>query len=253
MEHTDVDTRLSRVKTHWTLVFQAHQGQAEETSAVQRLLLRYYGGAYRYLLGTVHDAAIAEELTQDFAVRFLRGDFQRADPKRGRFRDFLKTALRHLVIDYWRVKKKGTPLPADSNLEIPAETAEVEALDREFLEKWREELLAQTWAALAEDEKKTGRPYHTVLQWKAEDARLSAAQLADRLGATQGKLFTEIGIRQLLYRARQRFAELLVDEVARSLPGRTPQELEQELIDLNLLEYCQSALKRRADEEPRTK
>jgi hypothetical protein len=73
--------------------------------------------------------------------------------------------------------------------------------------------------------------------------------LARRLGAELHKPFTEIGIRQLLYRARQRFAELLVEEVARSLPGATPQELEQELIDLSLLEYCQSALKRRGRED----
>jgi RNA polymerase sigma-70 factor (ECF subfamily) len=247
-EPADVEERLSRLKTHWTLVFQAHKGQAQETAAVQQLLLRYYGAAYRYLLGTVRDATAAEELTQDFAVRFLRGNFQRADPKRGRFRDFLKTALRHLVIDYWRVKNKGTPLPADSSLEIAAETEE--AHDQEFLEKWREELLGQTWAALLEDQKKTRRPYHTVLQWKAADAEASAAQMADRLTAELGKPFSETGIRQLLYRARQRFAELLVDEVARSLPGRTQEQLELELIDLNLLEYCQSAVKRRAEESP---
>jgi hypothetical protein len=78
---------------------------------------------------------------------------------------------------------------------------------------------------------------------------LTATQLAERLAKELGKPFTEVGVRQLLFRGRQRFAELLVDEVACSLPGRTQQELEQELIDLNLLEYCQSALKRRAEEE----
>jgi hypothetical protein len=58
-----------------------------------------------------------------------------------------------------------------------------------------------------------------------------------------GKAFTIAGTRQLLHRARKRFAELLLDEVARSLPTSAPDHLEQELIDLNLLHYCRSALK----------
>src|SRR3712207_7176976 len=49
--------------------------------------------------------AAAEELLQEFAVRFLRGDFRRADPQRGRFRDYVKTALIHLVIDHQRAEQ----------------------------------------------------------------------------------------------------------------------------------------------------
>jgi hypothetical protein len=35
--------------------------------------------------------------------------------------------------------------------------------------------------------------------------------------------------------------------VATSLEGPTPEELEQELIDLDLLDYCREGLRRRAD------
>jgi RNA polymerase sigma-70 factor (ECF subfamily) len=240
------DEHLSRVKTQWTLVFQAHKDA--DTAAAQALLLRYYGAAYRYLLGTLRDATAAEDLTQEFAVRFLRGDFQRADPKRGRFRDFLKTSLRHLVIDHWRRKGKAVQaLPADS-LAMPAAPADdSEDLDRAFLEKWREELLGHTWQALQAEQDATGQPYHTVLRWRAEDPQVRSAAMAERLRTLLGRTFSEVGVRQVLYRARQRFAELLVDEVGRSLPGATPADVEQELIELNLLDYCQSALQRRAE------
>src|SRR4051794_28381156 len=98
--------RLSRIKTRWTMVFQAHRGQGAEMAAAQRrLLLRYYRAAFRYLRAMVRDVDAAEELTQDFVVRFCRGDFKRADPSRGRFRDLLKRALRHMVIDFWRHKR----------------------------------------------------------------------------------------------------------------------------------------------------
>jgi DNA-directed RNA polymerase specialized sigma24 family protein len=98
MEPDDLNVRLASISTQWTKLFRAHQDQGDAATAAQReLLLRYYGAVYRYLLGTLRDPAAAEELTQEFAVRFLRGDFHRADPQQGCFRDFVRTALRHLA------------------------------------------------------------------------------------------------------------------------------------------------------------
>ena len=53
------------------------------------------------------------------------------------------------------------------------------------------------------------------------------------------------GVRQTLHRARERFADLLLDEVIQSLDHPDAERLEQELIDLALLEYCRPALERR--------
>jgi RNA polymerase sigma-70 factor (ECF subfamily) len=244
MEPSDLNQRLSSIKTSWTTLFQAHGAEVNARNAAQRqLLLRYYGAVYRYLLGTLHDPAAAEELTHDFAVHFLRGDFKRADPQRGRFRDFLKTALRHLAHDYWRKQKKApAPLPSESSAPVGAAAAEIDALDRQFLDSWREELFAHTWDALAEVERHSGQPYHTVLRSKTEQPKVRAAQVAARLSAERGKPFTEEGVRQVLHRARKKFAELLVAEVARSLQGSEADELEQELIALDLLGYCRAAL-----------
>src|SRR5262249_12027881 len=130
----------------------AHQGGASMTAAQQQLVLRYHGAVYRYLLGMLRDAGAAEELSQEFAVRFLRGDFAGANPQRGRFRDFLKTALRHLVIDHWRQKdrdRKQAPLP-DEPADTAAEAGTLAESDAAFLAGWREELFARTWKALAQ-------------------------------------------------------------------------------------------------------
>jgi RNA polymerase sigma-70 factor (ECF subfamily) len=246
MQPNELATRLSGIKTHWTTLFLAHQSGDAKIAAQEQLLLRYYGAVYRYLLGIVREPAAAEELTQDFAVRFLRGDFRRADPGRGRFRDFLKTALRHLAQDYWRKTDKAlSPLPSDSSGGVPGADPDWEALDQPFLDKWREELLARAWEALEELQSKTGQPYYTALRSKTEQPEVRSAQLAEQLSATLGKPYTENGVRQLLYRARHHFADLLVAEVARSLESEEPAELEQELIELDLLCYCQSALERR--------
>ena len=45
------DLRLSRIVTAWNSVLEAHGScTADATSARQRLLLRYHGAVYRYLL-----------------------------------------------------------------------------------------------------------------------------------------------------------------------------------------------------------
>jgi DNA-directed RNA polymerase specialized sigma24 family protein len=246
MKPDELNDRLSSIKTSWSKLFQAHRGESDAaTAARQQLLLRYYGAVYRYLLGALCDPAAAEELTQEFAVSFLRGDFKNVDPERGRFRDFLRTALRHLAITYWRDREKALPpLPPDG----PGRAAGPpdDDFDRVFLDKWREELLARTWEALAKAQEESGQPYHTVLRCKTKNPELRSAQLAEQVGAQVGKAYTEAGLRQLLHRARERFAQLLVEEVARSLETSGTAKLEQELIELNLLDYCRPALERRA-------
>ena len=52
------------------------------------------------------------------------------------------------------------------------------------------------------------------------------------------------GFRQTLHRARKKFAEHLLCEVAHTLESPTQGRLEQELADLGLLEYCRPALER---------
>jgi RNA polymerase sigma-70 factor (ECF subfamily) len=247
MDSNDLTSRLSNIKTRWTVMFQAHQLSGDaSTAARQQLLLRYYGAVYRYLLGTVRDPTAAEELTQEFALRFLRGDFHRADRERGRFRDFVRTALRHLAHDYWNKKGRGpAPLQPAQAEELAAPDQDPAGPDPAFLEQWRDELLARTWEALEEVQNRTGQPFHTLLRWKTEQPELRSVQLGARLGEMQGKSFTETGVRKLLQRARQHFADLLVEETSRSLETAAPEQLEQELIDLDLLVYCRPALGRR--------
>ena len=84
-----------------------------------------------------------------------------------------------------------------------------------------------------------------MLRWKTEQPDQRSAQMAERLSARQGRPYTENAVRKLLHRARNLFADLLVEEVARSLGTSDQEALEQELIDLDLLDYCRSALERR--------
>jgi hypothetical protein len=58
--------------------------------------------------------------------------------------------------------------------------------------------------------------------------------MAQVLGHRLGKPLTAAAMRQTIHRAREKFADLLIDEVARSLQTGDVERLEQELIDLGL-------------------
>lgn len=119
----------------WTQMFQAHTADTKN-SELAILVQRYQGAVYRYLWGAVRDPDAAEDLCQEFALRFVRGDFHRADPERGRFRDYLKAALIRLVIDYQRARQAWPKQVAGEAPEPAASSQEAT-----FLDGWREELL----------------------------------------------------------------------------------------------------------------
>jgi RNA polymerase sigma factor (sigma-70 family) len=236
--------RISQIHTLWTVVGQAGgDGTTRAINAAQEQLLERYGKAvYRYLLGAIRDTDVADELYQEFALRFVRGDLAGADPQRGRFRDYLKGVLSHLVGDHYRRKRKQ-PLALNPDFD-PAAAAE-EALaesDAAFQESWRNELLGRAWSALAQIEKQSGQPFHTVLQYRAAHPEARSEQMAIELSQQMAKQVNAAWVRQTLHRAREKFAELLLDEVLQTLRTPTMGDLEQELIDIGLIEYCRPAL-----------
>jgi hypothetical protein len=127
--------------------------------------------------------------------------------------------------------------------ELAAAPATPEA-DRAFRESWREELLDRTWQALAEAERQTGNRFYAVLRLRTEQPGWSSAELAEELGRRLGKPHTVGSTRTLLSRARDCFADMLLREVIDSLEHPSRERLHEELSDLNLLAYCEAALKR---------
>jgi RNA polymerase sigma-70 factor (ECF subfamily) len=77
---------------------------------------------------------------------------------------------------------------------------------------------------------------------RAEKADLRSTALAAELSVKLNKPISSDGVRQTLHRAREKFAEILLAEVAQTLVSPTLHDLEQELIDVDLHQYCQPAL-----------
>ena len=175
MQTDELNQRLSRIHTMWTQLHQAHGGGVG--AAQWAVLERYQRAIYRYLLGAVRDADVAEELSQEFALRFLRGDFRRANPERGRFRDYLKTSLVHLVTDYHRARQ-AAPGPLAPDIADPAAVSlALEENDKSFVANWRTELLDRTWQALRE----FNPTYHAALQLRIENPEMPSSEMATLL------------------------------------------------------------------------
>jgi RNA polymerase sigma factor (sigma-70 family) len=237
---------LNEIATHWTVVRQAH-GEEAVGAARAALMERYSGAVYRYLLGALRDRDAADDLFQDFCLRFLRGDFRNANPEKGRFRDFVKTALFHLIVDYQN-RRRSAPrvLPVEA-ADVAAAPQGLSCSEQQFLESWRNEILGRTWQALERNSEVTGQAYFRVLRCRSNHPDLSSAELAEQLSVELGRSLKADWVRQNLRRAREQFTDLLVDELAATLEEPTRQRLEEELEDLGMLDYCREALDRRGN------
>jgi RNA polymerase sigma-70 factor (ECF subfamily) len=236
---------LSQIETRWTELFQAHQGGPDAAATAQAaLMIRYSGAILRYLVKATGDPHLAEDLAQDFAVRFLQGDFRGADPSKGRFRDFVKRAVLNLMVDHHRRRRVRPRHLEEDDPEPTIPGPDFAELDRPFLESWREQVQVHAWDALADYERQTGRPYHTVLRFRADHPDLRSPQMAETLSERLGRPLTAVWVRQMLFQAREVFADFVIAEVARTLKASTREGVEQELIALDLLESCRSALER---------
>jgi RNA polymerase sigma-70 factor (ECF subfamily) len=244
VEDEEIEAHLSQLSTQWTIVFEAHSGKPDvATEAAGRLMCRYAGAVHRYLLRALRNPDVAADLNQEFALRFLRGDFRHCHPTRGRFRDYVKRAVQNLINDHYRRRRPALPLDQDV-AEADGGGSASSQFEQEFLESWKNDLLGRAWAALLELERTEGHPYHTVLRLRVDQRDVRSAQLAEQLSATLCRPITAGAFRQAVQRARHRFVNYLIKEVAASLEHPSLEQIEDELRDLELLDFCRPYLKR---------
>jgi RNA polymerase sigma factor (sigma-70 family) len=246
MDEGSIQQHLSQISTAWTAVIAAHHGPADAAAEAQKLLVkRYQAAIYSYLLGAVRSSDVADELFQEFALRLVRGDFKAADPRRGRFRSFLKTSLYHLIVDHQR-RQQRQPLPLSAD--VPDQTSAPSLPDETeaaFLEAWRGDLMRRAWEALADHDRQKGQHLYTVLRFRGDHPKVRSAEMVKQISARVGRPVTAEWIHKRLFMARQKFTELLVEEVEQSLEDATPEQVAEELAEVGLLEYCKAALDRR--------
>lgn len=89
--------------THWSIVLRAGAPAGPEaSSALETLCRQYWYPLYAFVRRQGKPHHEAEDCTQEFLARLLRGDgIAQARPDRGRFRTFLLTSLRNLLTNEW--------------------------------------------------------------------------------------------------------------------------------------------------------
>ena len=227
--------------TRWSVILSSlDEGSESEKArvALGHLCRTYWRPVFAYISRCGHSVPDAQDLTQDFFVTILDGDLlQRADPARGRFRSLLVKSLQHFLKDAHAkvtAQKRGGDVEfvswddwmaeAPSRLTVPAGALETWTPEMLFDVRWAATVAERALRSLQEECASLGRQrVFDVLQssLSADREEISYAALAQELGVGVGE------IRNALHRLRQRYRQLLRNEVAHTVA--TPDEVEGEL------------------------
>jgi RNA polymerase sigma factor (sigma-70 family) len=219
--------------TRWTLVVAAGDPRRKDArSALVSLCENYWYPLYAYLRRRGYQADPAQDLTQEFFIRVLEGQYlDRADPEKGRFRSFLLTSLKFFVADEedrQRARKRGggqlVPFEFSSGEErYQREPAHDETPERIFERRWALSVLDRVVEKLRDEFVQHGRLEHferlKIFLLGQSDAPYAA--LALEMNTSEGALKVAI------HRLRKRYRELLRQEIADTVAD--PAEVESEL------------------------
>jgi RNA polymerase sigma-70 factor (ECF subfamily) len=221
--------------TRWTVVVTAGGVESPQSQvALERLCQTYWYPLYAYVRRQGRSPEDAQDLTQEFFARLLAGNWvERADPNRGKFRSFLLTVMNRFLIDEWdkaRAQKRGGGVRL---LPLQFETAEtrygLDPADRTtpeqvFERRWAMALLEEVLRRLRNEYKVDGKE-ETFAALNSclvgERADQPYAELAVKLGTSEGT------IKSAVHRMRQRYRQLLREEIAHTVT--TPDEVNEEL------------------------
>lgn len=224
--------------TQWSIVVAAgHRSSPDSKHALESLCHAYWYPLYAYVRRRVPDVNEAHDLTQAFFAELLEKNYVgSATPERGRFRTFLLTAFKHFLGKRWekaRAQKRGGGRPsisldfqsADSSLRIEP-TAGLTA-EQLYERQWALALLACIMERLQSEFKEAAKAdnFKTLKGFIIGDhAGCTYAQAAARLG------LTEAAAKKAASRMRQRYRELLREEIAQTVS--CPEEVDDEIRSL---------------------
>jgi RNA polymerase sigma-70 factor (ECF subfamily) len=229
---------ISFATTHWTLVLAArHRDAPEAQAALTALCQSYWFPLYAFIRRHGYNADEAQDLTQEFFTRLLEKDFLDAvDRDKGRFRSFLLAACKHFLAnerDRARAQKRGggrQPLPLDLRdaearfCHEPAHTLTAEKL---FARRWALAMLDEVLARLQQEYagKDKAELFEALRAYLIGDPdKAPYARAAEQLRLTEG------AIKVAVHRLRQRYRELLREEIARTLDD--PEQVDEEIREL---------------------
>jgi len=221
--------------TQWTLVIAAGDSHHPDSrAALEDLCQSYWYPLYAYLRRRGYPKEHAEDVVQGFFTQLLDKKYLKAaDRERGRFRSFLLTSLKNFAANEWDRKKAQKRGGATTTLSLDFETAEGRYYLDPADERTPEQVFDRVWAVnqLQQALERMGAEYaggdserrfellKGYLTGDAEDVRYK--DVADELDMSEG------AVKVAVHRLRQRFGNVLRDEVARTL--NDPADVDDEI------------------------
>jgi RNA polymerase sigma factor (sigma-70 family) len=220
--------------THWSMVLTAQGESPAAREALENLCRTYWKPIYSFVRRQDATPEDAQDLTQGFFALLLeRRDLDTVRKEKGRLRSYLLTSLKHfLANERYRAMtiKRGEgrrliPLDALRDCErIEGPPADTLTADQIFERRWAVTVLNQVLTNLEEEYRAAGKMrLFDRLQKSFTDGpdRSSQGEIANELG------MTENAVNQAFHRFRQRYREVLRDEVAHTV--MVPVDIEDEL------------------------
>jgi RNA polymerase sigma-70 factor (ECF subfamily) len=231
------DTRdggVAFTTTHWSIVLAAQGRSPAAEEALENLCRTYWRPVYGFVRRQGVAPEQAKDLTQGFFALLLeRRDFDAVRKEKGRLRSYLLTSVKHfLTNEHNRAMaiKRGEGrqlIPLEDLRErerVGFESSETLAADQIYERRWALSMLDQVLARLGDEYRAAGNALLFDRLQKSltdEPDRPSPANIAHEFG------MTESAVRQASYRLRQRYRQLLREEIAHTV--MVPGDIEDEL------------------------
>lgn len=218
-------------ETRWSLVLRA-QGSttAASRTALAELCAIYRPPLYAFACKMVTDPERAEDMVQDFLTRLVeRNVIDKAAPTRGRFRCFLKTAIKHHILNFIETEqalKRGGGSGFVDVGQVDVISSDISA-EHIYNRQCAWELVGRAFHRLHEEQEARGHgAVFEVLRERlvGDDDGATLRDEAERLGVDT------VTLRVRLSRLRKMFGDLVRDEVAHTVAS--PNDVEDELKEL---------------------
>jgi len=220
--------------THWSVVLAAQGRSPAADEALEKLCRTYWWPLYGFVRRNGYGPEEAQDLTQGFFALLLeRRDLNVVRREKGRLRSYLLVSLKNFLAKARRrelaVKRgEGRALvPLDELLareRADLEPADNLTADRIYERRWALTLLEQVLTQLESEYRSAdnAKLFDCLKEFLSDEpGRRSQAEVAAELGMTENAL------KQAFHRLRQRYRQLLRDEIAQTVavPGDVEDEL----------------------------
>jgi RNA polymerase sigma-70 factor (ECF subfamily) len=228
-----LDSRVAFVTTDWTVVLSAQCISPKAREALEKICRSYWRPLYAFVRREGYSREEAQDSTQAFFARFLeRRDLDAVRREKGRLRSYFLASLKNfLANERERVMtiKRGEGrrlIPLDElTLEADADLSAANHLsaDRIFDRRWALTVLEQVFARLEAEYVATGKAqlFERFKNVLADADRQPQSEIAREFA------MNENAVKQAFHRFRQRYREILREEIARTVA--TPGDVEGEL------------------------